>query len=71
MADITRTWPVSGKFSTAQRDLYEAILTVQRRCMSLCRQDANLSLDELHAIASAELKDGLRQLGFNVSKYVC
>ncbi|KPI40112.1 Intermediate cleaving peptidase 55 [Cyphellophora attinorum] len=28
IADITRTWPVSGKFSDAQRDLYQAVLNI-------------------------------------------
>jgi hypothetical protein len=28
-ADITRTFPVGGKFSPAQRDFYEAVLAVQ------------------------------------------
>lgn len=68
ITDITRSWPVSGTFSPAQRDMYEMILGVQRSCVSLCRQDANLSLDRLHSIADAGLKDGLRQLGFDLSQ---
>ncbi|KAK5936735.1 aminopeptidase [Knufia obscura] len=28
ISDITRTWPVKGKFSAAQRDLYQAVLNV-------------------------------------------
>ncbi|KAI9657871.1 MAG: hypothetical protein M1831_004107 [Alyxoria varia] len=65
VTDITRTWPVNGKFSSAQRDLYEAILDVQRSCVSRCRQDANLSLDALHSIAEAGLKENLAQIGFD------
>ncbi|KAI9835914.1 MAG: hypothetical protein M1819_001812 [Sarea resinae] len=67
ITDITRTWPVSGKFSGPQKDLYEAILKVQRSCVSLCREDANLSLDKLHEIAEQGLRDQLKQLGFNMS----
>ncbi|KAJ9640374.1 aminopeptidase [Coniosporium tulheliwenetii] len=67
IADITRTWPVNGKFSDAQRDLYEAILRVQRTCVSLCREDADMTLDKLHKVAENGLKDGLKQLGFNMS----
>ncbi|XP_076809878.1 xaa-Pro aminopeptidase 3-like isoform X1 [Clavelina lepadiformis] len=37
VADITRTWPVNGKFSPAQRTLYEAVLKTQRACISLCK----------------------------------
>ena len=69
ITDITRTWPVSGKFSTAQRDLYEAILSVQRTCISLCRADAGVSLDKLHSIAEDKLRDNLTSLGFDLSGY--
>ncbi|PNS14931.1 hypothetical protein CAC42_2160 [Sphaceloma murrayae] len=67
ITDITRTWPVNGKFSPAQKDLYNMVLGVQRNCISLCREDANMHLDKLHRIADQGLKDGLRQLGFDSS----
>ncbi|KAI9745379.1 MAG: DEAH-box RNA helicase prp16, partial [Chaenotheca gracillima] len=67
ITDITRTWPVNGKFSPAQKELYEAVLGVQRSCISLCRQDANVSLDKLNSIAESGLKDALSQLGFDLS----
>ncbi|XP_073947467.1 xaa-Pro aminopeptidase 3-like [Choristoneura fumiferana] len=34
-SDISRTWPVSGKFSKHQRILYELILTVQKRLIHI------------------------------------
>lgn len=68
IADITRSWPVSGKFSDAQRDLYEMILKVQRSSVSLCRESANLSLDKINDITRNGLKDGLQQLGFDMSR---
>ncbi|KIX05783.1 uncharacterized protein Z518_03755 [Rhinocladiella mackenziei CBS 650.93] len=67
IADITRTWPVTGKFSDAQRDLYQAVLTVQRSLISLCRGSANLSLDKLHSVAEEYLSNELRQIGFDMS----
>lgn len=67
ISDITRTWPVNGKFSGPQRDLYNAVLNVHRTCLSLCRESATLSLDRLHNIAEDGLKDQLQQLGFDVS----
>lgn len=71
ITDITRTWPVSGTFTPAQKDLYNAVLTTQRQCISLCRANANVSLDELHDIAETELRDHLKQLGFDMSRNVC
>ena len=71
ITDITRTWPISGTFSPAQKDLYNAVLTTQRECISLCRANAKLSLDDLHNIAESSLTDQLRQLGFDMSGNVC
>ena len=67
ITDITRTFPVSGAFSTAQKDLYTAVLNTQRTCISLCRASSNISLDRLHEIAERSLKDQLGNLGFDVS----
>ena|ERR1700712_4830592 len=67
VADITRTWPNSGKFTDPQRELYEAILRVQRTCVSLCREDADTTLDKIHRIAEVGLRDELKSLGFDVS----
>ncbi|EXV05686.1 peptidase M24 family protein [Metarhizium robertsii] len=67
ITDISRTWPVSGKFSAAQRDLYEAVLKVQRTSVSLCRESARLSLEDIHGITARGLVDQLRSIGFNVS----
>ena len=68
ITDITRTWPVSGKFTPAQKDLYTLLLDVQRSCVSLCHADSGLSLDKIHKIATSRLADGLKDLGFDMSK---
>ncbi|KIW16310.1 hypothetical protein PV08_06361 [Exophiala spinifera] len=67
IADITRTWPVNGKFSDAQRDLYQAVLNVQRTLISLCRGSSTMSLDKLHSVAEEYLSSELRQIGFDMS----
>ena len=36
VSDVTRTWPVSGEFTPAQRDLYEAVLRVKQRSILVC-----------------------------------
>ncbi|KAL1306073.1 hypothetical protein AAFC00_004196 [Neodothiora populina] len=67
ITDITRTWPVNGRFTDPQKDLYEMILRVQRSVVSLCREDADMSLDKLHRVTENGLRDGLKRLGFDVS----
>lgn len=47
-SDITRTFPVSGKFTDPQRDLYQAVLNVQKECVKRVRLDEGVSLNELH-----------------------
>lgn len=64
ITDITRTWPVNGRFSDAQRDMYNMILNVQKSCVNLCREDANMTLDKIHQICENGLRDGLKGLGF-------
>lgn len=67
ITDITRTWPVNGRFTDAQRDMYNMVLKVQKSCISLCREDADMSLDKLHRVAENGLSNGLKDLGFNMS----
>lgn len=35
--DITRTFPVTGKFSTVQRRIYDKVLKVQKHLVSMCK----------------------------------
>jgi len=71
VTDITRTWPVNGKFTDAQRDLYTAVLNVQKNCVKLCRESAGVSLDDIHRISEDGLGDELTMLGFDLSGGVC
>lgn len=68
VSDITRTWPVNGVFTPPQRDLYEAVLRVQRAGVALCRADAGRSLDQIHRATEAALKTELSALGFDMAR---
>ena len=35
VSDITRTWPVNGKFTLEQKELYEIVLRVQMKCIEV------------------------------------
>ncbi|KAL8279950.1 hypothetical protein RQP46_007531 [Phenoliferia psychrophenolica] len=65
-SDITRTFPVSGTFSSPQRDLYEAVLRVEKACIAVCTADRALSLDGLHDMSCRLMKAELKDLGFNL-----
>ena len=57
--DITRTWPVNGKFTDAQKELYQIVLRVQKACLAECT--FNVSINILHnkmlTVFGEELKD--------------
>jgi Xaa-Pro aminopeptidase len=60
-ADVTRTVPVSGKFSTAQRAIYQAVRDVQ---MAAERQaKLNASGDRMRDAANAAMNLALTKLG--------
>ena len=50
-SDLTRTWPLSGRYSDAQRAVYEAVLDVNRQCIAACRADGSTSLSSLHRLS--------------------
>eukprot|EP00794_Sanderia_malayensis_P015543 gene15543-17128_t len=59
--DITRTWPVSGKFNKAQKELYEIVLRVQLKSIELCR--IGISLNEVHQEMLSNLGTELQNVG--------
>ena len=65
-SDITRTYPASGAFSPAQRDLYEAVLSAQKQLVTYCFERANISIQELHRLSVELLRQGLNQIGFQL-----
>ena len=60
-ADVTRTFPVSGNFSAAQRDLYQACLTAQKAAIAAVKPGA--TIDGIHAVTVRALTEGLVGLG--------
>lgn len=66
-SDITRTFPVSGTFTSPQRDLYEAVLSVEKACIRLCSEGEDMSLDDLHNHSVELMRVELKRLGFNLS----
>ena len=61
-ADITRTFPVSGRFDRRQRDVYAVVLAAQEACIAASRTGTTTL--ELQRLAESTLAEGLRDLGF-------
>ncbi|WP_339118024.1 Xaa-Pro aminopeptidase [Halomonas sp. BMC6] len=59
--DITRTFPVSGRFNDAQRALYQVVLDAQVRAVNAIAPGATLA--EIHQGVVADLTAGLIELG--------
>lgn len=59
--DISRTFPVNGVFSQAQRDVYELVLRAQEAVLAAIKPGS--SLPELTNICLRELTIGLLELG--------
>ncbi len=60
-ADITRTWPASGRFTPAQRQVYEIVLATQKSAIALARPGA--TIDQIHDHCVAQLTAGMVTLG--------
>jgi Xaa-Pro aminopeptidase len=60
-ADITRTIPISGKFSAEQRQIYELVLKAQEEAMKACKP--GISIPELTQITRQVINKGLADLG--------
>jgi Xaa-Pro aminopeptidase len=60
-SDITRTFPVNGRFSAAQREVYEIVLSAQRAALETVR--AGGAWNEPHDAAVKTLAQGMIDLG--------
>ncbi len=60
-SDITRTFPVNGRFSSPQRDLYEVVLASQLKAIDMTR--AGNQWDEVHEAAVEVVAQGMLDLG--------
>ncbi len=61
-SDITRTFPVSGRFSVAQRELYEVVLAAQAAAMAKVQPGNHWN--DPHEAAVEVITRGLVDLGF-------
>jgi len=60
-SDITRTFPINGKFTQAQRDIYDLVLKCQVSCVDMVRPGVRLEDLKTHSIEI--LTEGMVELG--------
>ncbi|MGD8714770.1 MAG: aminopeptidase P family protein [Desulfobacterales bacterium] len=60
-SDITRTFPVSGKFTRKQTDIYSIVLEAQKTAIEYIRP--GIEYREVHCITAKTLASGLKSLG--------
>ena len=60
-SDITRTFPINGKFSDAQRDIYDLVLQTQLSCIDMVRPGVRLEDLKTHSVEM--LTEGMVKLG--------
>jgi Xaa-Pro aminopeptidase len=69
--DITRTWPVSGRFTPEQKEVYQIVLAVQKACIEAYRPGVS-SEDVQKHVADVMKQNGLdpRGLKGGIGHYV-
>jgi Xaa-Pro aminopeptidase len=60
--DITRAWPISGKFTAEQREVYEIVLAANLRAIELCKPGKKFNTD-VNDTGMRVLVEGLIRLG--------
>jgi len=60
--DLTRTWPISGKFSPEQREVYEIVLAANLKAIELCTPGHKFNT-EVNDAAARVLVEGLISIG--------
>ncbi len=65
-ADVTRTFPVNGKFSKEQAEIYQIVYDAQEAAAKAAKPGANM--DDLSRAAETVLTDGLFKLGLITDK---
>ena len=60
-SDVTRTFPVNGKFSDEQREVYEVVLRTQKQCIEAVKP--GVTLHDLHDGALRSITEGLVRIG--------
>lgn len=60
-SDVTRTWPLSGKFTPAQHEIYQIVLDANKAAIAACKK--GVAFNDVHMVALRILVAGLIKTG--------
>ena len=60
-SDISRTWPVNGRFTAPQKEIYQLVLDVQKQCIEMVKP--GITFYDIHLKSIEIITAGLIQLG--------
>lgn len=60
-SDITRTFPVNGRFTKAQREVYDTVLEVEIACLEATKKGNTIK--QRHELSIELLTEGMKKLG--------
>ncbi len=60
-ADITRTFPVNGKYTSRQKDIYEIVLKSQLEAIAAIK--SGVFYKDVHLLSARVIAEGLKELG--------
>lgn len=60
-SDITRTFPLNGKFTKRQKEVYEVVLECNKKCIEFAK--AGITWKEINEYAQKILAEGCKKLG--------
>ena len=59
--DVTRTYPVNGKFTNIQAEMYEAVLKAHKDCIAAAKP--GIQMEDLHMMAARIMVEGMIDMG--------
>ncbi len=59
--DVTRTWPVNGRFDPYQREIYALVLDIQKRAIDMVKPGTEYR--KIHEFTGFALAQGLKDIG--------
>jgi len=68
-SDITRTFPINGRYTKEQREIYNIVLNANKKCIKMCKPGKGISIRKIHQLSVQLMEEDLINIGL-VNKHV-